>query len=143
MHKANGYRGWYIPEDATVEVDDEMVPVPVFTESARNNIIAYSQQPDKGIPFMLSVWIKRRSSVELQALRNYFLDRWTWDTGCDYDKRSYMVAEYTIEQRSKLMAQLATLPPMNLEEDFAKLRESGEAVNAAVRAAMKVPSRLL
>jgi len=141
--KTNGYRGWYIPEDATVEVDGEVVPVPVFTESVRNNIIAYSQQPDKGIPFMLGVWIKRRSSVELQALRHYFLDRWTWDTGCDYDKRSYMVAEYTIEQRSKTLAQLASLPPMNLEADFAELRRTGDIINAQIKAAMKVPSELL
>ena len=104
MHKTKGYRGWYIPEDATVEVDGETVPVPQYIVTVREAIIAHADAP---LPKpriynsenILRQWITSRTDVELQALRHYFLDRWTWDTGCDYDKYSNIIAEREIARR--------------------------------------------
>jgi len=121
---AKGYRGWYIPEDATVEVDGEIVPVPVFTESARKGIIDYSHQPKKPFPFILDRWLTRCTDIELQALRHYFSDRWLWDTGCDYDKCANMVVEREIEHRK-------------VSKDF------GKKLHGDIAKAFRVPSHML
>ncbi len=132
MHKTKRYRGWYIPEDATIEVDGEVVSVPQFIVTVRKAIIDYSEAP---LPKpriynsdnILRQWISSRTDIELQALRHYFLDRWTWDTGCDYDKYANIIAEREIARR---------LDVKNIVEGMKKEMDD-------LARAMKVPSSML
>lgn len=133
MHKTNGYRGWYIPEDATIEVDDVVVPVPQFIVTVREAIIAYVHAP---LPKpniynsdnILRQWMTARTDLELQALRHYFLDRWTWDTGNDYDRYSNIIAEREITRRKNV--------DILFLDDVQKMMDQ-------VTKAMRVPSSML
>jgi hypothetical protein len=145
VHKANGYRGWYIPEDAAVDVDGRMVPLPTFGTTTILAIrdFALDGEIHSFYKSILGDWQNKHTDLELQATYQYFYDRWLWDTDDIFDKATFILMEREIAKRKELHRSLATMLPMNLEADFAELRRTGDIVNAQIRAAMKVPSEML
>lgn len=135
------YRGWCIPETASAVLDGVTVPVPVFTESMRKAIIGFADAPPHFHDHeTVREWMMSRTDLEMEAMRVYFWDRWTWDTGNEYDKFAHIVAEQEIARRDEVRKALDRL---EFEIEAAGFEQTHEELCKQVTNALRVPSHML
>lgn len=136
---------WHIPDDAHVVMDGKIVPVPQFDISTHK---AISQLAGNSVPNLADFeqvrkWSMSRESEELEIVRQYFLDRWTWDTGDARDKSVYTMVEQELLRRKELDASLNTHMVMPLSEAIEEYVAMVDAMDDAMTKAMGMPLRLI
>jgi len=135
---------WHIPDNAHVVMGGKIVSVPQFDISTHK---AISQFADNSVPNLADFeqvrkWSMSRDEEELEIVRHYFLDRWTWDTGDARDKSVYTIMEQELLRRKELDASLSThmLP---LSKAIVEYIAMVGAMDESVTKAMGVPLRLI
>lgn len=140
--KTEGYRVWYIPEDATVEVDGTVVPLPTFGTSTINGIrdFALEGKMNSFYHSILRDWHGKHTDLELQATYQYFYDRWLWDTDDIFDKATFILMEQEIAERKEVRKSLERL---EFEIGACTLAQTHEELDKQITNVLRVPSHML
>jgi len=96
---------WQPPAKTYVDVDGKDVQVPEINEVIQDAIIGAHKSRDHD-QVLIVQWLKALEGNEVRAGAQYFIDRWTWDTGHPFDQFLASVFELEAARRQTLMREI-------------------------------------